>query len=361
MAVDAVKNQTTGRQDFVPPAGGGKLFFRPRLSVPVVLAGLLVAALVGSLFIGRFTITPADLAGILFGNLLSVKTASPAALSTVILQIRLPRILAAVLVGAALSAAGAAYQGMFKNPLVSPDILGASAGAGFGAALAIYFSWGFAGIQLAAFCFGLLAVFLAYKLSTLIRYDPLLILVLSGILIGTSFSACISLIKYLADPYDKLPAITFWLMGSLASVSLKDVMALFPLIVIGFIPLYFARWHMNALTLSDEEAQSLGLNTKRMRVMVIACSTMMTAAAVSICGMIAWIGLVIPHMARLLVGHDYCKLLPTSLLLGGVFLLLVDDLARIAGSIEIPLGVLTSLLGAPFLVYLLIRFRRGWA
>ena len=324
------------------------------------LVVLPVLVLMLSFPLGRYPITLAQLITILAAKVFPLSHTWPATLDTVIFQVRLPRIMAAMLVGAALATAGAAYQGMFKNPLVSPDILGASAGAGFGAALAIYFSFSYIGIQAASFCFGLAAVFLAYSFSGRIRHDPMLALVLAGILIGTLFSSGTSLIKYLADPYDKLPAITFWLMGSLASISKNDLAVATLPIVVGVVPLYLLRWRLNVLSLGEEEARALGLETGRLRFIVILCSTLMTSAAVSISGLVGWVGLIVPHLARMIVGPNYKVLLPASALIGAAYLLLVDDLARIMSTVEVPLGILTSVIGAPFFLCLLLNSRRGW-
>ncbi|CAA7599941.1 FecCD transport family [Acididesulfobacillus acetoxydans] len=334
----------------------GQMFGRKEV---ILLLSLLVSFFL-SFPLGRYGISPWLLLKVLAAKVFPLRHTWPATVDTVVFEVRLPRILAAMAVGAALSASGAAYQGMFKNPLVSPDILGASAGAAFGAALAIYYSWNITGIEVSAFLFGLMAVLLAYYLSRKIRHDPMLALVLAGILIGTLFTSFTSLIKYLADPYDKLPAITFWLMGSLAAVTPKDIATAAVPMFIGGLPLYLLRWRINVLSLGDEEAQALGLETGRLRLVVILCSTLMTAAAVSISGLVGWVGLIVPHLARMIVGPNYKVLLPASLFLGGAYLLLVDDLARTAASVEIPLGILTSLIGAPFFIYLLLRSKRGW-
>lgn len=313
-----------------------------------------------SFILGRYPVAPGQLLAVLVARVFPVEPNWSATVETVIFQVRLPRILAAMLVGAALSTAGVAYQGMFKNPLVSPDILGASAGAGFGASLGIFFSFSMVGIQVMAFLGGLLAVALTYGISLRIRHDPMLALVLSGIMIGSLSSAAISCIKYIADPYDKLPAITFWLMGSLASITPRDVyMVLIP-ITFGGILLYLLRWRLNVLAMGEEEARVLGINTSLMKTIVILCCTLMTAASVSISGMIGWVGLVIPHLARMIVGPNYRVLLPASILLGGAYLLLVDDLARLLASMEIPLGILTALIGVPFFLYLLLNSKWGW-
>lgn len=313
-----------------------------------------------SFTLGRYPVAPGQLLAVLAARVLPLEPNWSTTVETVIFQVRLPRIMAALLVGAALSTAGAAYQGMFKNPLVSPDILGASAGAGFGAALGIYYSFSMAGIQAMAFWGGLLAVGLTYGISLRIRHDPMLALVLSGIMIGSLFSAAISCIKYIADPYDKLPAITFWLMGSLASITTRDVYTVLIPIISGGILLYLLRWRLNVLAMGEEEARVLGINTRLMKTAVILCCTLMTAAAVSISGMIGWVGLVIPHLARMIVGPNYRVLLPASILLGGAYLLLVDDLARLLASMEIPLGILTALIGVPFFLYLLLNSKWGW-
>ncbi|MGI6406332.1 MAG: FecCD family ABC transporter permease [Syntrophaceticus sp.] len=313
-----------------------------------------------SFTIGRYPISPGELFSVMAAKFLPLEQTWPATLDTVVFQVRLPRILAAVLVGAALATSGAAYQGMFRNPLVSPDILGASAGACFGAALAIFCSLNYAGIQILSFVFGLVAVLITYAVSSRIRHESTLTLVLSGILIGTLFTSGTSLLKYMADPFDKLPAITYWLMGSLSSISSEDVLAvILPMLAGGFV-LYLVRWRLNVLSLGEEEASALGLDTRKLKMIVILCATMMTSAAVSISGMIGWVGLIVPHLARMIVGPNYKVLLPASIIIGGTYLLLVDDLARVMASVEIPLGILTSIIGAPFFIYLLMHSRRGW-
>jgi iron complex transport system permease protein len=312
-----------------------------------------------SIAIGRFNIPPYEILRIMASKVLPIEKTWSSTLETVIFNIRLPRIIAAILVGASLSTAGAAYQGMFKNPLVSPDILGASAGAGFGASLAIYCSLNIFGIQILSFCMGLFAVLFSYLVSRKVRHDPILALVLAGILVSSLFTAATSLLKYVADPYDKLPAITFWLMGSLASMTIADVKVAIIPILLGAILLYLVRWKINVLALGEEEAQALGLDTGKLKVLVIFCATLMTAASVSISGMIGWVGLLVPHIARILVGPNYSVLLPSSFLIGGIYLLLVDNLARNIAAIEVPLGILTALIGAPFFLYLFSKRKGG--
>lgn len=327
--------------------------------------GFLVLLLGGmclfSIGIGRYPVPPGEVIRIILSRVIPIEKTWIDTLETVVFNVRIPRIIAAVLVGTALSAAGAVFQGMFKNPLVSPDILGASAGAGFGASLAIYLSLSVIGTQALAFCLGLFAVLSAYLVGSKVRHDPLLALVLAGILVSSIFTAATSLLKYVADPYDKLPAITFWLMGGLSSMRLHDIkLALIP-ILLGAVPLYLVRWKINVLAMGEEEAQALGLNTGRLKILVVFCATLMTAASVSISGIIGWIGLLVPHIARMLVGPNYRVLLPASFLIGGIFLLLVDNLARNIAAIEVPLGILTALVGAPFFIYLISRRRGGWS
>lgn len=333
-----------------------------RNSMIYILVLALIAALLISFTLGRYAIALPQLTEILIGKLFGFAPTWPETLETVLFRVRIPRIIAAMLVGSALAGSGATYQGLFRNPMVSPDILGASAGAGFGAAMAILLSLGTVGIQVSAFLFGLGAVALAYLISSIIGRgnNAILILVLTGMVVSTLFSSFTSITKYVADTDNKLPAITFWLMGGLSSVSLRDIGVLIIPIVAGAIPLILIRWKLNVLSFGEEEAQAMGIDTKKIRMIVIVCSTMLTAASVSVSGMIGWIGLIIPHIARLLVGPNYKVLLPASLLIGSTFLLLVDDVARSAFAMEIPLGILTSLIGAPFFIYLLLKGRRGW-
>jgi iron complex transport system permease protein len=318
--------------------------------------------LIVALCVGRFPVSLEQLLTLAWSRLTGTPSGLPPNIEMVVLGVRGPRVLAAVAVGAVLAAAGAAYQGLFRNPLVSPDILGVSSGAALGAVLGIWLSLGVVAIQILAFAVGLVAVVVVCAIgAALRRHDPVLVLVLAGVVIGTLLGSCVSLIKYLADPYNQLPAITFWLLGSLASANAADVWSILPAVVLGLIPLHLLRWRMNVMTLGDEEAQALGVDTRRLRAVVVAAATLMTAAVVSVSGIIGWIGLLIPHVGRLLVGPDFGRLLPASVLLGAGYLLAVDTLARTMARIEVPLGVLTALLGAPFFVWVLARSRRGWA
>ncbi|HDR1159870.1 TPA: iron ABC transporter permease [Pasteurella multocida] len=321
-----------------------------RLWLPPIL---LVLVAIAACLIGQYHIALQDV----WQAVLHIAADNPRTdAETVLWNIRLPRIFTAIIVGAALSVAGATYQGMFKNPLVSPDILGVTAGAGLGAVTAIYFGGSLFTIQVVAFVGGLLAVFLVYLISrTAPHHSPTLALVLAGIAIASLLSAGISLLKILSDPYSQLTTITFWLMGGLNMATLNDLALVAPLICASLIPLILLRWRMNLLSLDDEEAETLGINTKRTRLIFILSATLMTSAAVSITGIIGWVGLIIPHIARLWIGADFRRLLPTSLFIGATFLLLTDTIARSIFSIEVPLGIITSLVGAPFFLSLLIQ------
>lgn len=326
----------------------------PTTRLAVLVAATLLAVLTAFAF-GPYPLGPSEVWATLLAG---PQAGSDAAI--VVWKLRLPRIGAGLLVGAALSAAGAAYQGMFRNPLVSPDILGVSAGAGLGAALAIYLGLPLPAIQGIAFGGGLVAVSVVYFVADRVRrHDPVLVLVLAGVAVGTLFSAGISLVKVLADPSVQLPSITFWLLGGLNAVTPGDLAFAVPPLIIGLTPLLLARWQINLLSLSDEEATALGVNVARLRLVLVASATLMTAAAVAIAGIIGWVGLVIPHAARLLVGPEFSRLLPASLLLGGAFLVLADTLARSATSLELPLGILTALVGAPAFLYLLASSGRS--
>lgn len=279
---------------------------------------------------------------------------------TVFFLIRLPRVIAAMLVGGGLAISGASFQGLFKNPLVSSNILGVTAGAGFGAALGILITGNSIVIQILAFIFGIIAVCMAYALSRVYKSGTTLVLVLAGIIVGAFFQALISLIKYVADPFEKLPAIVFWLMGSLASVTVTELFMVAPPILIGSVILILIRWRINILAVGEEEAQALGIDTKKMALAIIFCATLITASAVCISGIIGWIGLVIPHVGRMIVGPDYKRLLPVSFVIGACYLLIIDDIARTVISSEIPLGILTAIVGVPFFAFLLSRRNLGW-
>jgi iron complex transport system permease protein len=331
-----------------------------RPAVIVCLAVALAVLMAGASLVGAYPISLGEMAAAI-GRRLSGAPAE-AQIDTVLFEVRLPRVLAAALCGAALAAAGAAYQTLFRNPLVSPDILGVSTGAGLGAVLGIFLSLPVAGIQLAAFAAGLATVGLVYAIASLVHgREPVLVLVLAGVVVGSLAGAAISLLKVLADPYDQLPAITFWLLGSLAATRGAEVWSALPLVLLGLVPLVVLRWRINVLSLGDEEAKALGVEAGRLRLAAIAAATLMTASVVAISGVIGWVGLVIPHIARMAVGPSFDRLLPTSMLLGAGYLLTVDTLARTVARIEVPLGILTATIGAPFFLWLLAKGREGWS
>ena len=278
----------------------------------------------------------------------------------VLFNIRLPRILVVMLVGAALAVAGASYQGMFKNPLTSPDLLGASAGASLGACIALLLGLAGEYVQGFAFVGGLLAVGMAVWLNRMVDYDPTLGLVLAGILVSTLFQSGMSMVKFMADSDDKLPTITFWLMGSFAQVNLQDLAMIILPMLVGFAILLSQSWKLNVLSFGDEEARAMGVNTQRTRLLVIFASTLITSISVAVAGIVGWIGLVIPHLARAIVGPNYKVLLPTSMFVGAVYLLIVDNIARLVAAVEIPIGILTAILGVPFFVVIFKHNMKGW-
>ncbi|WP_342559976.1 iron ABC transporter permease [Psychrobacillus sp. FSL W7-1457] len=279
---------------------------------------------------------------------------------TVVMNVRLPRIILAMLIGGGLSIAGAAFQGMFANPLVSPDILGVSAGAGFGASIGILLFGNSFTMQIMALVMGMLAIGFTFLIGGVKRDMPIFMLVLAGVVTSALFQALISLVKFLADPEEKLPAITYWLMGSLGTASYSDLMIGGPIILVGILILYVLRWRLNILSLSEEEALSLGVSVNKLKWLVILGATLITAAAVSIAGIIGWVGLIIPHIARMIVGSNNQYVLPTSISIGAVYLLIIDNFARSLTAAEIPLSILTAIIGAPFFAYLLRKTGGGW-
>ncbi len=322
----------------------------------ITLAVLCVVNALASLLIGRFAVSVSDL-WMLMRSFLSDTYEVSQTVRTVVLDIRLPRVLAALLVGGSLSLTGAAYQGMFRNPMVSPSILGVSAGAGFGASLAILIGLGALWIQVSSFIFGIAAVLAVYLISLFSgkKQDKCLTLVLSGMIVTTVFTALISLLKYVADPYDTLPSIVYWLMGSLAEMKMADLSYIAMIALPGLLIFMVLGWKLDMLSFGDNEARSMGVNTERLRFTLIAIATLMTAAAVSISGIIGWVGLLVPHIARMIMGPKNSILLPASFMIGGAFLVFVDDISRSVSSMEIPLGITTSLIGAPFFIGILIR------
>lgn len=336
--------------------------------VPPALAAVLLLVAAWSLTVGNFPIPLAE-QGRFFVSLLSGGVGQGAGtaaerrhlVSTVLLDIRLPRLLGAVLVGAALSASGTAFQAMFVNPLVSPGLLGVLAGSAFGAALGMLADLPWTAVQICAFCGGTTAVGLALGMAKTGRSDKLLLLVLGGVISTALFTALLSGVKYVADPTDQLPAITYWLMGGLSRADAATMSLAGPALALGLCGLFFLGGRLDLLSLGDEEARSLGLATGPTRLALIGLSTVLCALTVSIAGLIGWVGLIIPHAGRMLVGPAHGRLLPTTALLGGIYLLAVDDLSRLAFNVEIPLGILTALIGIPFFPLVLRTARQGWS
>jgi iron complex transport system permease protein len=332
-----------------------------RYGLPALLVALPLFLFLLALTLGRYPIPLFDVGRSLLSSLFPEMAANVEETARqLVLRVRLPRALAALLIGASLGSTGAAFQGIFKNPLVDSNILGVTSGAGFGAALALLLLWPGWMVQASAFSFGLLAVGLAFFGSRLYRTAPVLVLTLMGILVGSLFGSLTSLLKYVADPLDTLPAITFWLLGSLASVTWRDLPALVGITAVGAAFLWLVRWRLNVLSLGEAEATTLGTHPTRLKLGIIVAATLMTAVAVSVSGVIGWVGLVIPHAGRILVGPDHRRLIPATLSLGASFLLLIDLIARTLLPGEVPLGVLTGLIGVPMLIVLLRRNRTGW-
>lgn len=321
----------------------------------LLLAVVLLIVVVISFMLGRYPINPSKLFSILLHDIFGIGKTPDTRLTIVMYNIRLPRIIMAILVGGCLSAAGAAYQGVFQNPMASPDVLGASAGAAFGAAFAILKDASSIMITISAFAFSLLTVAITFFVSERAQGKKVLALILAGMMVSSLFTAGTSYLKLVADPNSQLQEITYWLMGSLSGTTKSEVIFASVPMAIGLIPILLLRWRINVLTLGDEEARAIGINATRTRLMVIFASTLITAASVSVTGMIGWVGLVIPHLSRRLVGNNYKYLMPASILFGGAFLLVVDDVSRNLLKTEIPIGILTAFIGAPFFLYLITR------
>jgi iron complex transport system permease protein len=336
-----------------------RAWFRDQVRLVILFVGLVVLAVI-SLGLGRYPIDPFTVLRILIGQVFGTHVTWSAVQQTVILQVRLPRILAGLLVGAALSSSGAAYQVMFRNPLVSPDILGVSAGAGFGASVAILAGVSSGELQLLSFICGLLAAALAVAIGRTVGRGSLVVLVLGGVVVAAMFNALISATQYFANPETTLPEITFWLFGSLARATMGSLVV--PGVIVGvcLVALYLVRWPLTVLATGDDEARSLGVNRKLVWTVAIVSSTLMTATVVSLAGIIGWVGLVVPHLGRFLVGPSFNRLLPVSIVLGAGYLLAVDDVARSATSLDLPIGILTALIGAPFFVLMLVKAGRRW-
>lgn len=331
--------------------------YTPRHTVRsiVIMASALLALFLLSFVMGRYGVPLGQVVRILLSGVLPLEQTWTGNMAIAVLNVRLPRILLACLVGCGLSAAGTGYQTVFQNPMAAPDILGASSGACFGAALAILTGQSAVMITVFAFLASLLSVALVYLVGNHTRGNRVVNLLLAGIMVGSLFSACTSYIKLVADPTNQLPQITYWLMGSLSGTRMGTVRFAAVCMAVGLVPLLLLRWRMNLLTLSPDEARAMGVHTDRLRLAVILSSTVLTAAAVSVSGMIGWVGLVIPHLSRRIVGSDCRRLMPMSCLFGAAFLLLVDNMARCLTATEIPIGILTAFVGAPFFIYLMVK------
>lgn len=331
------------------------VFSYKKLFIAILFLFFLV--IIFALSTGRYFISFSDTIKILFSNILPIEKTWDDTAEGVIYNLRFPRLLGAILIGSAFAISGAGYQAVFKNPLVSPDLLGVSSGATVGAALVIILGGGKMTIQFGAFLGGVLAVILATTIPRLLKNNTMMVLVLSGIIVSGLMSSIIGVIKFLADPEDQLAAIVYWQMGSLAKIHMSDIYGISPIIVFTSLILLAIRWRVNILTLGDKEAKLLGVNVSFLRIIIIFCATLLTASAVSVSGTIGWLGLIIPHLARLLVGPDNTKVFPVAIMLGAIFLIVVDTLARILTPAELPLTILTGLIGAPFYFWLLARQR----
>lgn len=328
--------------------------------VIAVMSALVVVLAAVSLLLGRFPISPAEALAMLVNQVAPdlIEPTWTNQQASIFFNVRLPRIVLALLIGCCLASAGAAFQGTFQNPLVSPDLLGASQGAALGAAIAILMGLSSIQISMWAFVFSLITVGLVVFISMHARGNPITVVILAGVMVSSLFSAGVSYTKLVADPNDTLPAITYWLMGSLTGAKFADIKLVIVPMVIGLATLFALRWRINILTMGDDEAATMGVNARLVRLLVMVAATLVTASSVAVSGMIGWVGLVIPHLCRMLIGCDYRKLLPASMVMGAGFLLLVDDVARVATTMEIPIGILTAFVGAPFFLYLITKGRR---
>lgn len=343
-------------QSFHKAKKNGKVSGKSRLTAVELGILILLPILVSFICIGigRFQISPADILTSIRGHLFGGVGAADTVEMT-LWNIRLPRILLALLVGAGLSASGCAYQSLFSNPLATPDTLGVASGAGFGAALAILAGLEFMGIQLVSLLFGGAAVYLTILAGKSKDRKGMSSVVLAGIMIGSLFNALISLVKFMADTESQLPEITYWLMGTLNAAGYDSLKLGAPFILTGIVILLLLRWRMNLLPINEEEAMSMGVNLKRLRGVTILCATAMTASCVSMCGQVGWVGLLVPHMCRMKFGNNHQALLPASVFTGAAFMVAVDTLARSISAAEIPISILTAVIGAPFFIILMRR------
>lgn len=340
------------------PARGHDPTRRTRLVlIPLLVLGALLIAVV-ALAIGRSFVPPIEVLRMIAGQFLPLEQTWYPKEATVVFDVRLPRVILSFLVGAALALAGAVLQGVFRNPLVSPQVLGVSAGASFGGVLVMILGLGSAWIVGGAFVFGLTALLLVMMIGRVSSSSPLLMIVLGGVVVSALFSALVSLLTYVSDPYTQLPSITFWLLGSLATASYAKVLTVLIPLLTGGVAIFALRWRLNVLSLGDEDAAALGVSPRATRNVLLVAVALLTAGAVAVSGVVGWVGLLVPHIARLIVGNDNRVLLPASFVIGGGYLTLVDTLSRSVTSTEIPLGILTAVIGAPFFILLLTRFSK---
>ena len=333
--------------------------------VLVVMLVVLAMTVLLSMLLGRYPVSLADLQLYFSSHLLGQRVADidisrVQVLGNILMDIRLPRIVAAILIGASLSVAGVVFQSMFMNPLVSPGVLGVLSGASLGAAVGMIVGKSWLVVQLGAFSCGLLAVTIALSLALINRGNRLLMLILGGIISGAMFTALLSVVKYLADPYEQLPAIVYWLMGGLSATDAGTVLTVSLPMVAGILLLLALSGYLNVMSMGDEEARSLGVNVTLLRLLFIFLATIISALTVILGGIIGWVGLLIPHIARMIVGPDNRLLLPAAALIGATYLVIADDMARLLFSVEIPIGILTSLIGIPFFAFVLAKTRKGW-
>lgn len=333
-----------------PPKTGSTAFLFPIIILTILFSIMAICS-------GRYGISVDTVIKIILARIFCIEPTWSPTMDTLVMGIRIPRVLAAIMVGGALSLSGATYQGVFKNPLVSPDILGVSMGACVGAALAIIFHWGSAGVQILALIIGLFSVMLTTSIPRFLKNDSTLMLVLSGVIVSGFMSAAMGLLKHIADPETELAAITYWQLGSLAGTKITDVISVAPAMLITMTVLIGLRWRINLLSLGDNEARSIGVNIKAVRGLAILCATVLTGCAVCISGSVGWIGLIIPHLARMLIGPDNTKVMPFSVFMGTSFLLVTDTLARTLTVTEIPLSVITGFVGAPLFAWMLAKQR----
>lgn len=339
-----------------PRPGGARRM--PAVAV-VALVALPVACFVVSLALGAYQIAPLDVCQIIWCKLTGQEFAGDAMAANLVWQVRMPRVLAAFLVGAGLGMAGAVFQGVFRNPLASPYTLGVSNGAGFGAALGIVAGLSMVVTQFAAIGFGLLTVGLTFLFAARSKRSETT-LVLAGMLVSSLFASLVSLVKFVADPTEKLPQIVYWLMGTFSGANYRELLMILPLYIAAIVLLYLFRWRLNVMSVGEVEARSFGVNVKRDRSIVIVCASVVAALAVSISGIIGWVGIVVPHLARMITGPDFRRLLPASLSLGACYLLVIDDVCRTVSTSEIPIGVVTGIIGVPVFLYFIYRKKVNW-